>query len=122
VTQITTFTAVTSLITYYPPIRAIFLRYKYFKATSDPQEVALQLWKREDEPSEPEWKGFYELAAACLSRNVADILEKTPMARWCVTPMDGKLTDRTTINENKLRVGLHFLEGRFLIVILYTGS
>jgi hypothetical protein len=92
VTQITTFTAVTSLITYYPPIRAVFLRYKHFKTTPDPQGVALQLWKREEKPSESEWRGFYELAAACLSRNVADTLEKTPMARWCTIPTDGKLT------------------------------
>lgn len=119
VTQVTAFKAITEFITYYPPIRTLFLRYERFKADSDLRELALQLWKREKEPSEPEWRGFYELAATCLSRNIAEILEGSPMAEWGVPVSDGKLTvtERllTKISSEKLeafdRVAIRYLAG-----------
>ncbi|PVF96969.1 hypothetical protein CPB86DRAFT_474595 [Serendipita vermifera] len=119
-TQITTFVAITSLITQYPPLRSICLCYEKFNGVEDPEEVALNLWKRDlnHVPSEINWKGFYQIAAACLSDNVACILEATPVRKW------GKAspTQLSIIDQLLAKISAEKLETLDYVAIRYLGG
>ncbi|PVF96970.1 hypothetical protein CPB86DRAFT_474768 [Serendipita vermifera] len=117
-TQITAFVAIASLITQYPPLKSIFLRYEKFTDLANPKEAALNLWKREYLPSNPRWEGFYQIAAACLSDDVSRILGATSIEMWgTVSPSALSVVDQLLAKISSER-----LETLDYVVIRYLGG
>ncbi|PVF96972.1 hypothetical protein CPB86DRAFT_786456 [Serendipita vermifera] len=120
VTQITTFVALTTLMTQYPPIRSVCLRYKEFNGLENSEEAALNLWKRNlnQVPSDLNWEGFYQIAAACLSDNILCILEATPIGEWGkVSPTQLGVIDRLLA-----KISTEKLEALDYVTIRYLGG